>query len=102
MNKDEFIESAQFNYLHDLEWLIEQYPNENKDKPLTIINGNAFDDNYKRMSEVRTGLKFIRAKLEAYGTHHTKMMFLVYKSGMRVVIHTSNMIAQDWNQKTQG
>ena len=29
-------------------------------------------------------------------------MFLLYEHGMRVVIHTANLIEQDWNQKTQG
>ncbi|KAH3855028.1 hypothetical protein DPMN_097587 [Dreissena polymorpha] len=43
------------------------------------------------------------AKLEImYGTHHTKMMLLLYEDGLRVVIHTSNLIEQDWHQKTQG
>lgn len=38
----------------------------------------------------------------AYGTHHTKMMLLSYDTGMRVVIHTSNLIPGDWHMKTQG
>lgn len=37
-----------------------------------------------------------------YGKHHSKMMFLMYKNGMRVVVHTANMIEIDWYQKTQG
>ncbi len=32
----------------------------------------------------------------------SKMMFLRYKSGMRVIVHTANLIAKDWDQKTQG
>ena len=31
-----------------------------------------------------------------------KMMFLLYKNGMRVVIHTANLIHVDWHQKTNG
>ncbi|NWW55158.1 TYDP1 phosphodiesterase, partial [Pedionomus torquatus] len=31
-----------------------------------------------------------------------KMMLLLYEEGLRVVIHTSNLIAEDWHQKTQG
>jgi tyrosyl-DNA phosphodiesterase-1 len=30
------------------------------------------------------------------------MMFLLYKNGMRVVIHTANLIAEDWAKKTEG
>jgi tyrosyl-DNA phosphodiesterase-1 len=29
-------------------------------------------------------------------------MFLLYETGMRVVIHTANMIEADWHQKTNG
>ena len=36
-----------------------------------------------------------------YGTHHTKMMMLLYNEGMRVVIHTANLIERDWDCKTQ-
>ena len=32
----------------------------------------------------------------------SKMMFLLYKEGLRVVIHTANLIHKDWDQKTQG
>lgn len=31
-----------------------------------------------------------------------KMMFLLYDAGLRVVIHTANLIERDWHQKTQG
>ncbi|CAF5067587.1 unnamed protein product, partial [Rotaria magnacalcarata] len=30
------------------------------------------------------------------------MMFLLYETGLRIVIHTANLILQDWKQKTQG
>ena len=64
-----------------------------------------------------------QAKLEImFGTHHrfvilclvfqlymimslltcSKMMFLLYTNGMRVVIHTANLVAKDWDRKTQG
>lgn len=29
-------------------------------------------------------------------------MLLLYEEGLRVVIHTSNLIHADWHQKTQG
>ncbi|CAI2737443.1 unnamed protein product, partial [Dicrocoelium dendriticum] len=30
------------------------------------------------------------------------MMFLKYRDGLRIVIHTANLIAEDWNLRTQG
>lgn len=38
----------------------------------------------------------------AYGTHHSKAMLLVYPTGVRVIIHTANLISIDWNNKSQG
>ena len=32
----------------------------------------------------------------------SKMMLLEYREGLRVVIHTANLIHKDWDQKTQG
>ena len=32
----------------------------------------------------------------------SKMMLLEYREGMRVIIHTANLIHKDWDQKTQG
>ena len=38
-----------------------------------------------------------------YGTHHTKMMVLVYgDGGVRVVVHTANLVPGDWENRTQG
>ena len=31
----------------------------------------------------------------------SKMMLLQYSDGMRVVIHTANLVHKDWDQKTQ-
>lgn len=32
----------------------------------------------------------------------SKMMLLAYREGLRVVVHTANLIQKDWDQKTQG
>jgi len=39
---------------------------------------------------------------EAFGTHHSKMMVLIrHDDTAQVIIHTANMIAQDWTNLTQ-
>ncbi|XP_067848156.1 tyrosyl-DNA phosphodiesterase 1 isoform X2 [Heptranchias perlo] len=97
--------SAQFNYCIDIPWLVKQYPEEFRTKPLLIVHGE------QRLSKAGLhedahpypNVRLCQAKLEiAYGTHHTKMMLLLYEEGFRVVIHTSNLIHDDWHQKTQG
>ncbi len=78
---------------------------------LTLVHG--FTDGNEReliksasiatKRDQRVSIDLIKARLPPFGTHHTKMMFLVYGDrGMRVCIHTSNLIEQDWHQKTQG
>jgi tyrosyl-DNA phosphodiesterase-1 len=89
LDKESFVESAQFNYCHDPSWLIQQYPRENRSKPLLLIHGSANDAMLQSATSQYSNIKLCKAKLDiAYGTHHTKMMLLLYSNGMRVVIHT--------------
>lgn len=38
----------------------------------------------------------------SFGTHHSKAMLLVYPRGVRIIVHTANLIFVDWNNKSQG
>lgn len=99
------VSSAQFNYCIDVEWLIKQYPKEFRDKPLLIVHGEKRESKADLHAEAEPykNVRLCQAKLDiAFGTHHTKMMLLCYEEGLRVVIHTSNLIEDDWYQKTQG
>ncbi|KAF2986216.1 hypothetical protein EK904_009744 [Melospiza melodia maxima] len=99
------ISSAQFNYCIDVGWLVRQYPQEFRKKPLLIVHGERRESKAELIAQARPyeNISFCQAKLDiAFGTHHTKMMLLLYEEGLRVVIHTSNLIADDWHQKTQG
>ena len=38
-----------------------------------------------------------------YGTHHTKLMILVYSdNSVRIVVSTANLVPSDWQNRTQG
>ncbi|XP_074854861.1 tyrosyl-DNA phosphodiesterase 1 [Carettochelys insculpta] len=99
------VSSAQFNYCIDVEWLIKQYPLEFRKKPLLIVHGEKRESKAELHAQANPyeNVRLCQAKLDiAFGTHHTKMMLLLYEEGLRVVIHTSNLIEDDWDQKTQG
>lgn len=101
----QLIRSAHFNYMFDIEFLLEQYPSEFRQKPLLIIHGDSPHDNHSMKAQCSPypQIELCPARLTIpFGTHHTKMMFLLYETGLRIVIHTANLILQDWKQKTQG
>ncbi|KAG1654465.1 Tyrosyl-DNA phosphodiesterase 1 [Nymphon striatum] len=99
------VASVQFNYIIDIPWLIQKYPSEFRSKPLLIVHGQKEGSMQALIKSAAdySNISFCQAKLEiAFGTHHTKMMFLHYKDGFKVVIHTANLVEQDWNKRTQG
>ncbi|KAM9202188.1 tyrosyl-DNA phosphodiesterase 1 isoform 1-T1 [Dugong dugon] len=99
------ISSAQFNYCFDVDWLVKQYPPEFRNKPILLVHGDKREAKAHLHAEAKPyeNISLCQAKLDiAFGTHHTKMMLLLYEEGLRVVIHTSNLIHADWHQKTQG
>ncbi|XP_007526890.1 tyrosyl-DNA phosphodiesterase 1 [Erinaceus europaeus] len=99
------VSSAQFNYCFDVDWLIRQYPPEFRKKPILLVHGDKREAKARLQAEAKPygNVTLCQAKLDiAFGTHHTKMMLLLYEEGLRVVIHTSNLIRDDWHQKTQG
>ena len=96
--------SLQINFMVDYEWLLLNYEvTSNLHKPLTIIYGEA-NELADKNSPLKSNIIAKRVKPRyPYGTHHTKMMVLVYDdSSVRVVVHTSNLIASDWENRTQG
>lgn len=104
-SKGKLIASAQFNYMIDIPWLMEQYPPEFRKCPVTIVHGEQREakKSLEKVASRYPNVKLCQANLEImYGTHHTKMMLLLYENGFRVVIHTSNLVSSDWFQKTQG
>lgn len=99
------VSSAQFNYCFDVDWLVRQYPPEFRKKPVLLVHGDKREAKARLVAEAKPygNVALCQAKLDiAFGTHHTKMMLLLYEEGLRVVIHTSNLIREDWHQKTQG
>ncbi|GFS19488.1 tyrosyl-DNA phosphodiesterase 1 [Elysia marginata] len=97
--------SCHFNFMFDMDWLVKQYPDSARQLPMLLVHGDQgrAELNMKADAQNFPHISLCRAPLDIpYGTHHTKMMFLLYTTGLRIVIHTANLIPNDWHQKTQG
>ncbi|XP_043233962.1 tyrosyl-DNA phosphodiesterase 1-like [Amphibalanus amphitrite] len=91
--------SLQVNYMVDLAWLLEAYTVHGyQDKPLTVLHGTngLIDPGFPGIITHKVKMPML------WGTHHTKMMIFEYTEGMRVVIHTANLVESDWEDRTQG
>ncbi|CAL9055894.1 unnamed protein product [Musa banksii] len=91
------------NYMVDIDWLLSACPSLRKVPHVLVVHGEsgATEDHLKKVKPANWVLHKPPLPI-AYGTHHSKFMLLVYHSGVRVVVHTANLIYVDWNNKTQG
>ncbi|XP_024530041.1 tyrosyl-DNA phosphodiesterase 1 [Selaginella moellendorffii] len=89
------------NYMVDIEWLLSACPLLRSIPQVVMIHG---ESNVSQLQSVKPSnwLLFKPRLWISYGTHHSKAMLLVYPTGVRVVVHTANLINIDWNNKTQG
>ncbi|KFY40178.1 hypothetical protein V495_05558 [Pseudogymnoascus sp. VKM F-4514 (FW-929)] len=100
-------EMWQFNYMHDLDFLMSNMDPDTKD----IVKVNVVHGYWKQESGLHMksqALKYPNVKLrcaympEIFGTHHTKMMVLLrHDDQAQIIIHTANMIPQDWANLSQ-
>ncbi|KAF8410690.1 hypothetical protein HHK36_003223 [Tetracentron sinense] len=91
------------NYMVDMDWLISACPTLTKIPRVLVIHGEG-DGTLDHLKRNKPG-NWILHKPPlpiSYGTHHSKAMLLVYPRGVRIVVHTSNLIHVDWNNKSQG
>jgi len=101
------MESVQLNYMFEIDWLLDQYAEPFRKLPLLIVYGSKRDGIATKEMQNQTNkypfIKLFGAQIfDMFGTHHTKMMILRYDNGLRVCIHSANLIERDWSQKTQG
>lgn len=91
------------NYMVDIDWLLSACPLLKKVPHVLVVHGEG-DGTLEYMKRNKpAGWILHKPSLPiSYGTHHSKAMLLVYRSGIRVVVHTANLIYVDWNNKSQG
>ncbi|CAL5412027.1 unnamed protein product [Camellia sinensis] len=90
------------NYMVDMDWLISACPTLKKVPRVLVIHGES-DGTLEHMKRSKPA-NWILHKPPlpiSYGTHHSKAMLLVYPRGVRIIVHTANLIYVDWNNKSQ-
>ena len=103
-------ECWQFNYLFDVRFIMEALDSDVASTVrVKIVHGfsNAEDGRRLRLekqAQAYPNVELIAAHMpEPFGTHHSKMMILFrHDDAAQVIIHTANMIQQDWANLTQG
>ncbi|EOY28605.1 Tyrosyl-DNA phosphodiesterase-related isoform 1 [Theobroma cacao] len=91
------------NYMVDIDWLHSACPKLAKIPNVLVIHGEGDSrlDHMKRDKPSNWILHKPPLPI-SFGTHHSKAMLLVYPQGVRVIVHTANLIYVDWNNKSQG
>eukprot|EP00249_Psilotum_nudum_P000761 c12868_g1_i1 orf=506-2593(-) len=91
------------NYMVDLDWLLSACPLLKYVPRVVIIHGESGQSLERLKAGKPSSWLLHKPPLPlSYGTHHSKAMILVYPRGVRVIVHTANLIYVDWNCKTQG
>ncbi|EKD18637.1 uncharacterized protein L3040_002064 [Drepanopeziza brunnea f. sp. 'multigermtubi'] len=102
-------ECWEFNYLHDLEFLMEAFHDDVRDRTkVHVVHGFWKSEDASRLNLQAQAKKYPNITLhtaympEMFGTHHSKMLVLLRKyDTAQIVIHTANMQAFDWDNMTQ-
>eukprot|EP00850_Spirogloea_muscicola_P009649 SM000054S18135 [mRNA] locus=s54:592783:596977:+ [translate_table: standard] len=90
------------NYMVDLKWLLPACPLLRRIRRVVMVHGE--DKSLPRLqAEKPQNWVLYKPPLRIpWGTHHSKAMLLVYPQGVRIVVHTANLIEVDWSYKSQG
>ena len=99
------------NYCWQLDWLADTFPQLATYPQLDLIMGTPRGDKRPNgpqklsHSDLPNATRWTPPMPMEFGTHHSKMILLVYHTGIRVIVCTANFIAIDWvwkNNVTSG
>lgn len=102
------IASLHFNFMVDLEWLLEQYPPACRSSPITLVVGEKQGTDAKEVKRDAQALgassvSVLAARLPIpFGTHHSKLSIFESDAHFHVIVSTANLVPGDWEAKTQG
>jgi tyrosyl-DNA phosphodiesterase-1 len=94
------------NYMIDVSWLVSTFPDLLFSDKMIVAHGMQGQSMQMKSQLLRLGvpssaLEIYCPQVPAYGTHHSKAFFLQYEKGIRIIIHTANLVYCDFNNKSQ-
>lgn len=92
------------NYMIDIPWLVDTFPDLFFSDKVILVHGQQGASDGMRRQLKMLGVEDATVCcpwVPPYGTHHTKAFFLQYKRGIRIIIHTANLLYCDVNNKSQ-
>ncbi|EIE25781.1 tyrosyl-DNA phosphodiesterase [Coccomyxa subellipsoidea C-169] len=94
------------NFMIDMRWFVSAAPSVLDADRVTVVHGEKSNPtSVSWMQQIAAGRPWVihqaRCPLQ-YGVHHSKAFLVQFDRGLRVVVHTANLIHQDCNCKTQG
>jgi tyrosyl-DNA phosphodiesterase 1 len=98
-----------FNYCFDVDWVMQHFDSDIRSQvKVKIVHGSwrdedrnkiGIDDACRRWENVEALTAYLP---DRFGTHHSKMFILfTHDDFAQVIIHTANMIPQDWTNMCQ-
>ncbi|KAI9749617.1 MAG: hypothetical protein M1835_001517, partial [Candelina submexicana] len=102
-------ECWQFNYLFDIDFLMSNFDEDVRGLiQVKVVHGSWKKEDPRRIYLQEAAKQYPNVQLitaympEPFGTHHSKMMILIRHDGFaQVIIHTANIIPQDWTNMCQ-
>ena len=94
------------NYMIDVSWLVSTFPDLLFSDKMIVAHGMKGQSTQMKSQLLRLGVpssafEIYCPEVPAYGTHHSKAFFLQYDKGIRIIIHTANLVYCDFNNKSQ-
>ncbi|KAK5660494.1 hypothetical protein OQA88_13042 [Cercophora sp. LCS_1] len=102
-------ECWEFNYLHDIDFLMAAFDEDVRSLvKVHVVHGFWKRDDERKVDLETQASQYPNVSLHAaylpemFGTHHSKMMILLrHDDTAQIIIHTANLITQDWTNMTQ-
>ncbi|KAI9821207.1 MAG: tyrosyl-DNA phosphodiesterase 1 [Pycnora praestabilis] len=102
-------ECWQFNYLFNIDFLMNAFDEDVRALvKVKVVHGSWKQEDPHRVNLQEAAKRYPNVSIvtaympEPFGTHHSKMMILIRHDGLaQVIIHTANMIPQDWTNMSQ-